>query len=58
MIAGLAITAAAHQPRRSSGNAKNVATTQPTAPSAVHRVTAQLPSSGQSSAPTIQFVKP
>ena len=58
MIAGLASTAAAHQPCRSSGNATNVATMQPTAPSTVHSVTAQLPNSGQTSAAVVQLTNP
>ena len=58
MIAGFASTAAAHQPRRSSGNATNVATMHPTAPSAVHSVTPQLPSTGQTNAAVVQLAKP
>ena len=58
MIAGFASAAAAHHPSRSSGNATNVATMQPTAPSAVQSVTAQFPNNGQTSAAVVQFRKP
>ena len=45
-------------PWRSSGNATNVATMQPTTPSAVHSVTVQLPNSGHTSAAVVQFTNP
>ena len=57
-MAELARTAAAHQPRRSSGKARNVAAMHPTAPSAVQSVTPQLPSRGHTSAAVVQLVKP
>ena len=57
-IVGFARTAAAHQPRRNSGNATNVATTQPMVPMTVHSVTAQSPRSGQASAAVVQFTNP
>jgi hypothetical protein len=58
MITGFASTAAAHHPRRSSGNATNVATMHPTAPSAVHNVTPQSPSTGHTIAAVVQFANP
>ena len=58
MIAGFASTPAAHQPRRNSGNATNVATMHPTAPSAVHNVIAQLPSNGHTNAAVVQLTMP
>ena len=50
MSTGLASTSAAHQPRRSSGKAQNVAATSPTDPITSHSVTTQSPSSGRRSA--------
>src|SRR3954451_2658674 len=58
MNVGSASAAAAHHPRRSSGNATNVATRHPTTPSIVHNVTAQSPNRGQTSAAVVQFTKP
>ena len=50
MIAGLSRTAAAQQPRRSSGKATNVATMQPAVPITSHNVTIQSPASGRNTA--------
>ena len=58
MIAGFASAAAPHQPRPSSGNATKVPTKQPTVPSAVQSVTAQLPNSGHTSAAVVQLRNP
>jgi len=48
--AGFTRTAAAHQPRRNSGNAQNVAAMSPTVPTTNHKVTTQSPRIGRRSA--------
>ena len=56
--AGFTSTAAAHQPRRSSGKAQNVATTRPTKPMPRVSVTLHSLMSGQSSTANIQGMNP
>ncbi len=46
--AGFTSAVAAHQPRRISGNAQNIATTRPTKPRTSQSVTTQSPNNGYS----------
>ncbi len=57
-MAGLTSTAAAHQPLRSSGKAKNVPAIMPRAPITIHRPTTQSPSSGRNRAAVTHGMKP
>ena len=56
--AGLSSSVAAHQPRRSSGKARNVATSRPAMPSTSHSVTIQSPARGRATAAVSHGTRP